>query len=60
MELVFNFGGSADYWMPDIPIAFKFFAANIIPQAPPFMDKSSVFANLGSFSCNNPKRHRES
>ena len=57
----FNFGGSADYWMPDIPIAFKFFFnANIVPQAPPFMDKSSVFANLGLSMVVVLKRHRRS
>ncbi len=55
-----NVGASADYWMPNIPIAFKFFfAANVIPQAPPFMDKSSVFANLGLSVVVVLKRHRE-
>ena len=56
-----NFGGSADYWMSDIPVAFKFFfTTNIIPQAPPFMDKSSVFANLGVSVIIILKRHRTS
>ena len=55
----FNTGGSAEYWMPNIPIAFKlFFNVNIIPQAPPFMDKSSVFANLGLSFVIVLKRHR--
>ena len=43
-----NIGGSIDYWLKDLPIAFKFFSqANIIPQAPPFTDVSTMFTNIG-------------
>ena len=43
-----NFGGSVDYWMPKLPIAFKFFFnGNIVPQAPPFLNQSTLFGNIG-------------
>ena len=43
-----NFGGSINYWMPKLPIAFKLFLnGNIVPQAPPFMDRSTLFGNIG-------------
>ncbi|MFL2983131.1 MAG: hypothetical protein ACJZ12_01910 [Candidatus Neomarinimicrobiota bacterium] len=43
-----NFGASFDYWMPNAPIAFKFFANNyIIPQAPPFTDIRTFFSHVG-------------
>ncbi len=43
-----NIGGSIDYWLKDLPVAFKLFTqANIVPQAPPFTDVSTMFANVG-------------
>ena len=43
-----NFGGSIDYWMSNLPFAFKlFFNNSIIPQAPPFIDTSTMFSNIG-------------
>ena len=49
---------SIDYWLKDLPIAFKFFSqANIIPQAPPFTDVSTMFTNIGVSSCS-IKRHQ--
>ena len=43
-----NIGASIDYWLKDMPVAFKFFSqANIVPQAPPFTDLSTMFTNVG-------------
>ena len=54
-----NFGLSFDYWMPDLPVAFKLFARNnIVPQAPPFTDVSSMFQNVGISLVVILKRHQ--
>ena len=43
-----NIGFSADYWMSELPLAFRFFAnGNIVPQAPPFTDQNTFFGNIG-------------
>ena len=43
-----NFGSSLDYYLSEIPIAFKLFLnANIVPQTPPFMTTFTYFGNLG-------------
>ena len=43
-----NIGVSADYWLSELPLAFRFFFnGNIVPQAPPFTDQSTFFGNLG-------------
>ncbi len=43
-----NMGVSIDYWIQNLPIAFKFFGhGNIVPQAPPFTDQSTMFTNIG-------------
>ena len=56
-----NFGGSIDYWLKDLPIAFKFFSqVNIVPQAPPFTDVSTMFANVGLSIVVVLKRHHGS
>ncbi len=53
------FGGSIDYWMSELPIAFRFFFNQYtIPQAPPFTDKQTVFGNIGASLVVVLKRHR--
>jgi len=53
------FGGSIDYWMPELPIAFRFFFNQYtIPQAPPFTDQSTLFGNIGVSLVVVLKRHR--
>ena len=43
-----NLGSSIDYWLQDLPIAFKLFMnANMVPQTPPFTDTYTFFANVG-------------
>ena len=54
------FGGSVDYWMPEMPIAFRLFFNNFtIPQAPPFTDVSTMFANIGISMVVVLKRHHK-
>ena len=44
----FYLGFSADYWMKELPLAFRFFAMNnIVPQAPPFTSESTFFSSIG-------------
>lgn len=41
-------GSSIDYWFNELPLGFKFWSRlNVIPQAPPFEDESTMYANLG-------------
>ena len=43
-----HFGSSMDYYLSDIPIAFKlFFNANVVPQTPPFTSTFTYFGNVG-------------
>ena len=43
-----HFGSSLDYYLNEIPIAFKFFFnANIVPQTPPFTSTFTYFGNVG-------------
>ena len=43
-----NFGSSLDYYLNEIPIAFKlFFNANVVPQTPPFTSTFTYFGNVG-------------
>ena len=56
-----NIGGSIDYWLKDLPVAFKIFSqVNIVPQAPPFTDVSTMFANVGLSIIVVLKRHHGS
>ena len=43
-----HFGSSLDYYLDEIPIAFKlFFNANVVPQTPPFTSSFTYFGNVG-------------
>jgi len=43
-----HFGSSLDYYLNEIPIAFKFFFnANVVPQTPPFTSTFTYFGNVG-------------
>ena len=43
-----HFGSSLDYYLNEIPIAFKlFFNANVVPQTPPFTSTFTYFGNVG-------------
>ena len=43
-----HFGSSLDYYLSNIPIAFKlFFNANVVPQTPPFTSTFTYFGNVG-------------
>ena len=43
-----NFGSSLDYYLNEIPIAFKlFFNTNVVPQTPPFTSTFTYFGNVG-------------
>ena len=43
-----HFGSSLDYYLTNIPIAFKlFFNANVVPQTPPFTSTFTYFGNVG-------------
>ena len=43
-----NFGSSLDYYLNEIPVAFKlFFNANVVPQTPPFTSTFTYFGNVG-------------
>ena len=43
-----HFGSSMDYYLTEIPIAFKlFFNANVVPQTPPFTTTFTYFCNVG-------------
>ena len=54
-----NFGGSIDYWVPNLPFACKlFFNNSIVPQAPPFSDQSTMFSNIGFSLVVVLKRHQ--
>lgn len=54
-----NFGGSIDYWVPNLPFACKlFFNNSIVPQAPPFSDESTMFSNIGFSLIVVLKRHQ--
>ena len=56
----FLFGGSLDYWMSDLPLAFRFFFnQNAVPQAPPFTDKLTLFGNIGVSLVVVLKRHHK-
>lgn len=55
-----NFGGSIDYWVPNLPFACKlFFNNSIVPQAPPFSDESTMFSNIGFSLVVVLKRHHK-
>jgi len=55
-----NFGGSIDYWVPNLPLACKlFFNNNIVPQAPPFSDQRTMFGNIGFSLILVLKRHHK-
>ena len=53
-----NVGASIDYWMKDLPLAFRLFGlAAIVPQAPPFTEVRSMIANVGASFIVVLKRH---
>ena len=55
-----NAGISADYWMSELPLAFRFFFnGNIVPQAPPFTDQSTFFGSIGISAIVVLKRHHQ-
>jgi hypothetical protein len=44
----FNAGASIDYWLPNLPIALRFFGNSyFIPQAPPFPELKTMFGSVG-------------
>ena len=56
----FLVGGSLDYWMPALPLAFRlFFNQNAVPQAPPFSDQLTLFGNVGVSLVVVLKRHHK-
>ena len=53
-------GASADYWMPELPLAFRlFFNGYVVPQAPPFTDESTFFGSIGISAVVVLKRHHK-
>ena len=53
-------GGSADYWLKELPLAFRFFFNGyIVPQAPPFTDENTFFGSLGLSAIVVLKRHHK-
>jgi hypothetical protein len=53
-------GGSIDYWMPELPFAFRFFFNGyVVPQAPPFTDQSTFFGSIGLSAVIVLKRHHK-
>ena len=56
-----HFGGSVDYWMTNIPLAFRMYLkSNMIPQAPPFQDKFTLYSDIGISLIVVMKRHHMS
>jgi len=54
-----NFGASVDYWMADMPLAFRLFTnSHVIPQAPPW-DELTMFTNVGLSLVVVLKRHHK-
>jgi len=54
----FNFGGSLDYWLDELPIAIRLYGNNyFIPQAPPFPDLKTMFGSIGMSVVVVLKRH---
>ena len=54
-----NLGGSVDYWMSDVPLAFKLFGKMYaIPQPPPWIEKKTAFVSFGISVSVILKRHR--
>ncbi len=54
-----NLGGSIDYWMSDLPLAFKLFGKlYAIPQPPPWIDKKTAFISFGISASVILKRHQ--
>ncbi len=44
----FNFGGSLDYWLDELPIAIRLYGQSyFIPQAPPFPELKTMFGSIG-------------
>ena len=53
-------GGSIDYWMPELPFAFRFFFNGyVVPQAPPYTDQSTFFGSIGLSAVIVLKRHHK-
>ena len=53
-------GGSIDYWMSELPLAFRFFFNGyVVPQAPPFTDESTFFGSIGLSAVIVLKRHHK-
>ena len=43
-----HLGSSLDYYLNELPIAFKLFLnANVVPQTPPFTTSFTYFGNIG-------------
>ena len=44
----FNFGGSLDYWLDELPLAVRLYGQSyFIPQAPPFPELKTMFGSIG-------------
>ena len=55
-----NVGGSIDYWMQEIPLAFKLFGnLYAIPQPPPYQTKKSAYVSFGMSISVILKRHKK-
>ena len=53
-------GSSIDYWMSELPLAFRFFFNGyVVPQAPPFTDESTFFGSIGLSAVVVLKRHHK-
>ena len=53
-------GGSLDYWMSELPLAFRLsFNGYVVPQAPPFTDQSTFFGSIGLSAVIVLKRHHK-
>ena len=53
-------GASADYWMSELPLAFRFsFNGYVVPQAPPFTKESTFFGSIGLSAVIVLKRHHK-
>ena len=53
-------GSSIEYWMSELPLAFRFFFNGyVVPQAPPFTDQSTFFGSIGLSAVVVLKRHHK-
>ena len=56
----YNIGGSIDYWLTDLPLAFRLYGNGyFIPQAPPFPELKTAFGSIGVSIIVVLKRHHK-